>query len=262
MDAQRHVSRGFGFVVFKSEKTVGVVISMAKEHQVMGKWIDVKPCDNKHTDGETAAQNSPDASKVKQAYNKIFVGGLAPDCHEDSLRAYFSTFGSIQSVEIKRNLNSQKSRGFGFVIFKEDGVSQKVLDKRFHKIGTTEVEVKQAQPEGAAPPSKEKDRTKTVPVTLPAAVVSYPTTGPIRPSRGGIFEAPRNPQTAPGGYSGSNLLSGQPQASSAISNFPLAEDDMVQEKIHKKKIGYTTIVKMLTPQRPKSYQNSCFSSKS
>ncbi len=49
----------------------------------------------------------------------MFVGGLALQSREDSLRDYFSTFGEIVDVVVMmdRNMEPPKSRGFGFVTF-------------------------------------------------------------------------------------------------------------------------------------------------
>lgn len=45
----------------------------------------------------------------------IFVGNLSPDVDEVELAALFKTFGQVKSTEIKRELFSGTSKGFGFV---------------------------------------------------------------------------------------------------------------------------------------------------
>jgi hypothetical protein len=48
---------------------------------------------------------------------KIFVGGLNPSTTGQTLREYFSTFGPVTDAKVIRD--GEKSKGFGFVQFKE-----------------------------------------------------------------------------------------------------------------------------------------------
>jgi len=45
----------------------------------------------------------------------IFVGNLSPDVTEGDLAALFSPYGHVKSTEIKRDMFSGKTKGFGFV---------------------------------------------------------------------------------------------------------------------------------------------------
>jgi RNA recognition motif-containing protein len=45
----------------------------------------------------------------------IFVGNLAPETTEAELAELFKTFGQVKSAEVKRELFTGNSRGFGFV---------------------------------------------------------------------------------------------------------------------------------------------------
>lgn len=46
---------------------------------------------------------------------EIYVGNLANGTTEDDLLRLFKSFGDVRSVEIKRELFSGTSKGFGFV---------------------------------------------------------------------------------------------------------------------------------------------------
>ncbi|KPP58562.1 hypothetical protein Z043_123600 [Scleropages formosus] len=48
---------------------------------------------------------------------KLFVGGLSFDTNEQSLEEAFSKYGSIAKVDVIRDRETQRSRGFGFVTF-------------------------------------------------------------------------------------------------------------------------------------------------
>jgi squid-like protein len=56
---------------------------------------------------------------------KLFIGGLSWETREPQLKEYFEKFGTVESVNLKMNPMTGKSRCFAFVVFKsaEDVVS-------------------------------------------------------------------------------------------------------------------------------------------
>ncbi|XP_059200167.1 cold inducible RNA binding protein a isoform X2 [Centropristis striata] len=46
---------------------------------------------------------------------KLFIGGLSFETNEDSLAAAFGKYGTIEKVDVIRDKETGKSRGFGFV---------------------------------------------------------------------------------------------------------------------------------------------------
>jgi RNA recognition motif-containing protein len=46
---------------------------------------------------------------------EIFVGNLAPQTTEAEVTELFKTFGEVRSVQVKRDLFTGASKGFGFV---------------------------------------------------------------------------------------------------------------------------------------------------
>lgn len=77
---------------------------------------------------------------------KLFVGGLSPRTNEDSLRAYYSQWGELTDVVVMRDQRSNKSRGFGFVTFKESAAVDKAQSERPHKLDGKDVDSKRAMP--------------------------------------------------------------------------------------------------------------------
>merc|ERR1719299_174396 len=57
---------------------------------------------------------------------KIFVGGLNPSTTGQTLREYFATFGPVLDAKVIRD--GEKSKGFGFVQFKES-IPKEVLEQ-------------------------------------------------------------------------------------------------------------------------------------
>ena len=61
--------------------------------------------------------------KEQGASNKIFVGNLPFSASADDIAQQFSAFGDVHSVNIRKDRETGKSRGFAFVTFKEDAAA-------------------------------------------------------------------------------------------------------------------------------------------
>ena len=77
---------------------------------------------------------------------KIFVGGLHYDTDKVGLRKYFEQYGKILSSEVMYNRETNKSRGFGFVIYADAESVDRALETRMHIIDNKQAEVKRATP--------------------------------------------------------------------------------------------------------------------
>jgi RNA-binding protein 39 len=54
---------------------------------------------------------------------KLYVGGLDPNVREEHLYALFSQFGTLQKVQLQYHPNTQISRGYAFLAFRDPKVS-------------------------------------------------------------------------------------------------------------------------------------------
>ncbi|GMH21769.1 hypothetical protein Nepgr_023611 [Nepenthes gracilis] len=52
-------------------------------------------------------------------YTKIFVGGLAWETQSDAMKSYFQQFGEILEAVVITDKNTGRSKGYGFVTFKD-----------------------------------------------------------------------------------------------------------------------------------------------
>ncbi|KAG2640611.1 hypothetical protein PVAP13_2KG106700 [Panicum virgatum] len=76
---------------------------------------------------------------------KLFIGGISWDVDEDHLRKYFGRFGEVTEAVSMRDRTTGRNRGFGFVVFADASVAERVtMDK--HMIDGRMVEVKKAIP--------------------------------------------------------------------------------------------------------------------
>eukprot|EP00931_Biecheleriopsis_adriatica_P052902 TRINITY_DN3085_c1_g4_i1.p1 TRINITY_DN3085_c1_g4~~TRINITY_DN3085_c1_g4_i1.p1 ORF type:complete len:248 (+),score=68.34 TRINITY_DN3085_c1_g4_i1:63-746(+) len=58
---------------------------------------------------------------------KIFAGALPQNCTNEQLLAWASQFGAVVSAEVKMDMQTGNSRGFGFITFQDPSVAQAVV---------------------------------------------------------------------------------------------------------------------------------------
>lgn len=58
---------------------------------------------------------------------KLFIGGISWDTNEDRLRQYFQSFGDVVEAVIMKDRTTGRARGFGFVVFADPAVAERVV---------------------------------------------------------------------------------------------------------------------------------------
>ncbi|NXU52985.1 HNRPD protein, partial [Turnix velox] len=77
---------------------------------------------------------------------KMFIGGLSWDTTKKDLKDYFSKFGEVVDCTLKLDPITGRSRGFGFVLFKEsESVDKVVMDQKEHKLNGKVIDPKRAK---------------------------------------------------------------------------------------------------------------------
>ncbi|XWS18118.1 hypothetical protein CRYUN_Cryun32bG0014400 [Craigia yunnanensis] len=76
---------------------------------------------------------------------KLFIGGISWDTNENRLREYFQTFGEVVVAVIMKDRATGRARGFGFVVFADPAIAEKVVMEK-HMIDGRTVEAKKAVP--------------------------------------------------------------------------------------------------------------------
>eukprot|EP00252_Welwitschia_mirabilis_P024338 TRINITY_DN7182_c0_g1_i1.p1 TRINITY_DN7182_c0_g1~~TRINITY_DN7182_c0_g1_i1.p1 ORF type:complete len:394 (+),score=83.67 TRINITY_DN7182_c0_g1_i1:404-1585(+) len=76
---------------------------------------------------------------------KIFIGGISWDTTEERLKDYFRGFGEVVDVVIMKDRTTGRARGFGFVVFSDPSVVDRVIQEK-HSIDGRVVEAKKVVP--------------------------------------------------------------------------------------------------------------------
>lgn len=76
---------------------------------------------------------------------KLFVGGLSWETTEKELRDHFGQYGEIESINIKTDPTTGRSRGFAFIVYKEADSIDKVVVVPEHVINNKKVDPKKAK---------------------------------------------------------------------------------------------------------------------
>ncbi|XP_078163016.1 heterogeneous nuclear ribonucleoprotein 1-like [Carex rostrata] len=144
--------RGFGFVTFSDPSIVEIV--MDDTHIINGKQVEIKRTIPKRSPGQHHNYNA----KTK----KIFVGGIPPSLTEDELGTFFAKYGEVVDQEIIRDHETNRSRGFGFVVFEtEEAVDALLSNGSIIDLDGIKVEVKKAEPKKSSFSSNSQSGVRT-----------------------------------------------------------------------------------------------------
>ncbi|CAN1146857.1 Heterogeneous nuclear ribonucleoprotein 1 [Linum perenne] len=106
--------RGFGFITYADPSVVDKV--MEDLHIICEKQVEIK---------RTIPKGSAHTKDFKT--KKIFVGGIPSSVTEDDLQEFFSKYGRVVEHQIIRDHETNRSRGFGFIIFDSEEIVDELL---------------------------------------------------------------------------------------------------------------------------------------
>ena len=85
-------------------------------------------------------------SKTFNDNNKVFVGGLNRQTEEKVFQEYFAKYGNLEDSVLIKDLESGKSRGFGFVQYTDAASVDKLMQERPHTLEQNTLDLKRSIP--------------------------------------------------------------------------------------------------------------------
>ncbi|XP_011302882.1 RNA-binding protein squid isoform X2 [Fopius arisanus] len=104
--------------------------------------------------GGDATENGQDSQEDRSAGGnnqeslndrKLFVGGLSWETTDKELRDHFGSYGDIESINVKTDPNTGRSRGFAFIVFAKAESLDKIMHAGEHVINSKKVDPKKAK---------------------------------------------------------------------------------------------------------------------
>ena len=65
---------------------------------------------------------------------KLFVGGLPQEASDEDVKEYFGQYGEIENVNLKMDPQTGRSRGFAFIVFKDNDALNAASAQEAHVI--------------------------------------------------------------------------------------------------------------------------------
>lgn len=96
--------------------------------------------------GSGGRRDRENNDKDTEQFRKLFIGGLSLSTTEEKLRSYFEQWGDLVDAVVMKDRHSNRSRGFGFVTYKEPDMVDAAQANRPHEIDGKVVESKRAMP--------------------------------------------------------------------------------------------------------------------
>ncbi|KAG8223392.1 hypothetical protein J437_LFUL002637 [Ladona fulva] len=118
-----------------------------QEEQMNGEGVEGEGNEDGNEAGNQVAPTDSGSAEApgRDDDRKLFVGGLSWETTDKELREHFSKHGEIESINVKTDPNTGRSRGFAFIVFSSAEAIDKVLSAGDHIINNKKVDPKKAK---------------------------------------------------------------------------------------------------------------------
>ncbi|CRL07122.1 CLUMA_CG020117, isoform B [Clunio marinus] len=101
--------------------------------------------DNSYDQQQQQHSNGNNENSGRDDDRKLFVGGLSWETTEKELRDHFGQYGEIESINVKTDPTTGRSRGFAFIVYQNADSIDKVVQAGDHIINNKKVDPKKAK---------------------------------------------------------------------------------------------------------------------
>lgn len=138
------IESGWGEDIYFCVFPKGIPINRSLDAQIDNPYCPIlPPVENKRKSDDNLENSTAKTKRIETRLRctDLIVLGLAWKTTEDSLREYFEGYGEVLMAQIKKDVKSGQSKGFGFVRFGSYEAQMRVLSNR-HLIDGRWCEVK------------------------------------------------------------------------------------------------------------------------
>ena len=125
-------SKGVGYVEFKLQESLPAALAMTGT-KLLGIPVIIQLTEaekNRQAREEALAQGKVPGHVFRDApFHRLYVGNIHFNVGEDDVRTVFEPFGDIEFVSLQKDPETGRSKGYGFVQFKEPAHAREALDK-------------------------------------------------------------------------------------------------------------------------------------
>ncbi|TVY89991.1 Nucleolar protein [Lachnellula willkommii] len=115
---------GYSYVDFSTAEAVEEAMELS-EQLLGGRRVLIK--NNKSFEGRPEKTKEQTRMEGKPPSKRVFVGNLAFDATEDSIKEFFEKCGAIESVKLATFEDSGKCKGYGWIVFEELEAAQNAV---------------------------------------------------------------------------------------------------------------------------------------
>ncbi|XP_077983494.1 RNA-binding protein 39-like [Glandiceps talaboti] len=124
-DRNSRRSKGISYVEFTNRDAVPLALGLSGQ-KVLGVPIMVQAS---QAEKNRAAQNSQNLQKGNAGPMRLYVGSLHFNITEEMLRGIFEPFGKIDNIQLMKDNETGRSKGYGFITFHDAEDAKKALEQ-------------------------------------------------------------------------------------------------------------------------------------
>ncbi|CAG8734949.1 38700_t:CDS:10 [Gigaspora margarita] len=145
----QHGGLNYGFVEFNDHRSAETALQTLNGRKIYNMEIKVN----------WAFQGQQGHKEDTSNHYHIFVGDLSPEVNDEVLAKAFSAFGSMSDARVMWDVNSGKSRGYGFVAFRDKtDAEQAIATMNGEWLGSRAIRCNWANQKGQPGPGSTSDR--------------------------------------------------------------------------------------------------------
>jgi RNA-binding protein 39 len=125
MDNKTRRHKGIAYIEFQEITSVPLALALSGQ-KLCGVPIVIQPT---QAEKNRVATNTSAVQRGFTGPMRLYVGSLHFNITEDMLRGIFEPFGRIDKIELMRDLETGRSKGYGFIAFHDSEDAKKALEQ-------------------------------------------------------------------------------------------------------------------------------------